>query len=268
VAPAPGGATAALLTGLFVVFVPFRVGEDPGPLDLALKPPQCTVQRLVFSDSDFGQPAHLQRTTPRAMPSLYTTRSMTSNRRPATLPRGERVEVPVGAEEAIRTGGISSAMWQVPTALSLVAGRGEGGTEINAFDRALRDAGVCDLNFLRVTSIVPAGVRIIELPAFPAGILMPAVYARITSVRPGDRICAALGVGLSREHPGVIMEHVGHTSRAEAERTVRHMVEEGFHMRRLTPDEILVAAAEHTVEKVGCAVAVALFWPTPTGLAR
>jgi arginine decarboxylase len=159
-------------------------------------------------------------------------------------------------------------MWQPPKALSLVAGHGEGGTQITAFDRALRDAGVSDLNFLRVTSIVPPGARIIELPVYPPGILMPAVYARITSTRPADRISAALGVGVSREGPGVIMEHAGHTSREEAEQTVRQMVEEGFHMRRLTLDEIVVAASEHTVERVGCAVAVALFWPSPTGLAR
>ncbi len=157
-------------------------------------------------------------------------------------------------------------MWQPPKALSLVAGQGEGGTEINAFDRALRDAGVADLNFLRVTSIVPPGARVIELPAYPQGILMPAVYARIISTRPGDRITAALGVGLSREHPGVIMEHSGHHSRPEAEQIVRRMVEEGFHMRRLALDEIVVKAVEHTVERIGCAVALALFWPSSNGL--
>ena len=45
------------------------------------------------------------------------------------------------------------------------------------------------------------------------------------------------------------------------------MVEEGFRIRGLRLDEIIVAGAEHTVERAGCAVAVALFWPAPTGLA-
>ena len=157
-------------------------------------------------------------------------------------------------------------MWQPPKALSLVAGHGEGGSELNAFDRALRDAGVADLNFLRVTSIVPPGARVIELPAYPPGILMPAVYARISSTSPGDVISAALGVGLSREHHGVIMEYAGHESRAEAERAARQMVVEGLAMRGLPLDEVIVVAAEHTVERAGSAVALALFWPAPNGL--
>ena|SRR5579864_1595434 len=157
-------------------------------------------------------------------------------------------------------------MWQPPKALSLVAGHGEGGSELNAFDRALRDAGVADLNFLRVTSIVPPDARIIELPAYPPGILMPAVFARIASAHPGDVITAALGVGLSREHHGVIMEYAGHESRADAERAARQMVVEGFAMRGLRLDEVFVVSAEHTVERAGSAVAVALFWPAAGGL--
>jgi arginine decarboxylase len=157
-------------------------------------------------------------------------------------------------------------MWQPPKALSLVAGHGEGGTELNAFDRALRDAGIADLNFIRVTSIVPPGARVIELASYPPGILMPAVFARIASTRPGDVITAALGVGLSREHHGVIMEYSGHVNRAAAEDTARQMVVEGFAMRGLTLDEVFVVAAEHTVERAGSAVAVAVFWPEAGGL--
>lgn len=159
-------------------------------------------------------------------------------------------------------------MWQPPKALSLVAGHGEGGSELNAFDRALRDAGVADLNFLRVTSIVPPGARIIDLPAYTPGILMPAVFARIASTEPGDVITAALGVGLSREQHGVIMEYSGHVSRPDAERTAKQMVEEGFAMRGIVLDEVFVVAAEHRVERAGSAVAVALFWPEADGLER
>lgn len=157
-------------------------------------------------------------------------------------------------------------MWQLPKAVSLVAGRGEGPTELNAFDRALQDAGVADINFLRVTSIMPPGAKVIDLPRYPAGLLLPAVYARIASSRPGDRIAAAIGVGVCREHYGVIMEHTAHASGTETDAAVRRMVEEGLRIRGLVLDEIITAVAEHTVERAGCAVAVALFWPAPAGL--
>jgi len=44
------------------------------------------------------------------------------------------------------------------------------------------------------------------------------------------------------------------------------MVEEGCRIRGLSIEEIVVAAAEHTVQRAGCAVAVALFWPEANGL--
>ena len=159
-------------------------------------------------------------------------------------------------------------MWQLPQAITLAAGHGEGGSEINAFDRALQDAGVADMNFIRVTSILPPGARVIDLPPYPAGVLMPAVYAGITSTRPGDRISAAIAVGVSRDSHGVIMEHTGLLARADVERAVRRMVAEAFENRRLTPSDVRVAAAEHTVERAGCAVAVVLLWPSATGLGR
>ncbi|MDR7605612.1 MAG: pyruvoyl-dependent arginine decarboxylase, partial [Armatimonadota bacterium] len=52
-------------------------------------------------------------------------------------------------------------MWSVPRAVTVATGAGEGSTEVNAFDRALLDAGIANLNFLRVTSILPAGARLV-----------------------------------------------------------------------------------------------------------
>src|SRR5215472_14526142 len=51
----PRRAPAALRARFFVVFVPLRVGEDSGPLDLALEAPKRAVERFVFSDPHFGQ---------------------------------------------------------------------------------------------------------------------------------------------------------------------------------------------------------------------
>lgn len=156
-------------------------------------------------------------------------------------------------------------MWELPKAVSLVAGAGEGRTELNAFDRALMDAGIANLNFIRVTSIFPPGARLIPLPRLFPGMLTPAVYASIISHTPGERIAAALGIGVSRESYGVIMEH-SHTGTGEnAEAIVRRMIDEAFAQRDLRLDDVHVAVTEHLVERVGCAVAVALLWPGADG---
>ncbi|MGH7752583.1 MAG: pyruvoyl-dependent arginine decarboxylase [Gemmatimonadales bacterium] len=156
-------------------------------------------------------------------------------------------------------------MWELPKAASLVAGAGEGRSELNAFDRALMDAGIANLNFIRVTSIFPPGARIIPLPRLFPGMLTPAVYASIISHTSGERIAAALGIGVSRNSYGVIMEH-SHTGSAEnAEAVVRRMVEDAFAQRDLQLEQIHVAAREHLVERVGCVVAAALLWPGTDG---
>lgn len=151
-------------------------------------------------------------------------------------------------------------MWERPYALSVVAGSGEGRTELTAFDRALMDAGIANLNFLKVTSILPQDVRVIPVPSFLPGMLTPAVYARITSHTPGERIAAAVGLGFSRNSYGVIMEYE-HTGTAEnAEAIVRRMVEEALEIRGLPPEKIVVASREHVVERTGCVIAAVVFW--------
>jgi arginine decarboxylase len=150
-------------------------------------------------------------------------------------------------------------MWERPKALSVVAGSGEGRTELTAFDRALMDAGIANLNFIRVTSILPSDIRVVAVPEFAPGMLTPAVYSRITSHTPGERIAAAVGCGFSDSY-GVIMEYQ-HTGTGEnAEAIVRSMVEEAMALRGLSTREIVVAGREHVVQRIGCAIAAVVFW--------
>ncbi|MDR5683178.1 MAG: arginine decarboxylase, pyruvoyl-dependent [Armatimonadota bacterium] len=152
-------------------------------------------------------------------------------------------------------------MWETPKAITIAAGAAEGATEINAFDHALMDAGIANLNLLRVTSILPAGVRVVPMRGITEGMLMPAVYARIASHVPGERIAAAVGVGLSEDAYGVIMEYSHKGTAENAEQIVRRMVDEAFAIRELRLREVLVGAKEHVVDRIGCVVAAVLFWP-------
>jgi len=152
-------------------------------------------------------------------------------------------------------------MWSVPKAVTVVAGAGEGPTDLNAFDKALMDAGIANLNFLRVTSIFPLGAKVVPMRPFTPGMLMPAVYARISKHTPGERIAAAVGVGIAQEGWGVIMEYSHSGSAENADQIVRGMVDEAFAMRGLRVKETIVAAKDHVVVRTGCVVAAVLFWP-------
>ena len=142
----------------------------------------------------------------------------------------------------------------------LVAGAAEGATELNAFDGALLSAGIGDLNLVRVTSIIPPHVELVESPPqLPKGAFALVVYSSRTSTVPGETLAAAVAVGRAPDGFGVIMEAQG-DSQARAVAEARAKVEEAFRMRGLELVDLRVAAAEHRVERCGGVVAACLFF--------
>ena len=147
-----------------------------------------------------------------------------------------------------------------PDLLWATSGAAEGLTELNAFDNALMAAGIANLNLMKVSSVIPAGARLSEQPlVIVPGTLVPTVYSVHSSTVPGETISSAVGLGFSRTGHGMIFEHHSGSAIA-AERVVREMVEEGFSRRGLDLAEVVVRAAEHTVDRVGCTVAAVVLW--------
>ncbi|MEW5762572.1 MAG: arginine decarboxylase, pyruvoyl-dependent [Bacillota bacterium] len=151
-------------------------------------------------------------------------------------------------------------MLPTPTKFALVAGRGEGVTKLVAFDNALLDAGIGNLNLIRVSSILPPGARRAARLAIPPGSLVPTAYGAITSTEPGETIAAAVAVGLAPPSYGIIMEYSGRTGRDEAARLVEEMLLAAFAARGITPAATEVRAVEHTVVRTGCALAAVILW--------
>jgi arginine decarboxylase len=150
--------------------------------------------------------------------------------------------------------------WPTPNRLWLAAGAAEGTTELNAFDNALLDSGIGNLNLIKVSSVVPQGATFLQAPPLIApGSLVPTVYSVMHSDTAGETICAALGIGIGRESHGMIFEYHAN-SREVAERVVTRMVEEGFARRGLPLERVTVTLAEHRVERLGCAVAAVVLW--------
>jgi arginine decarboxylase len=145
----------------------------------------------------------------------------------------------------------------LPRLLVLAKGSSEGLTPLTAFDNALRDAGIDNLNLIRVSSIMPKDARFGEKPELPVGTLVPTVYTQISSNVPGEIISAVIGAGKGPDG-GVLMEY-HHRGRADdAEEVVAKMIEEGFDRRGWTLEETRFATAEHKVDRLGCAAAAVL----------
>ena len=137
------------------------------------------------------------------------------------------------------------------------AGHAEGGTPLNAFDNALLAAGIGNINLVKISSILPPDIPVVDLPKIKPGALVPTAYAAMTSEVPGETIAAAVGYAVPDDAAknGVIMEFHGPTTREEAERTIRAMLDEAFRVRGEPIREMKVFAVEHIVERAGCALA-------------
>lgn len=152
-------------------------------------------------------------------------------------------------------------MLPTPTRFALVVGRSEGQTPLTAFDGALLDAGVANVNLVKVSSILPPHARPLDRLTLPPGALVPIAYGRLVAAEPGRRIAAAVAVGRGADDQfGMIMEHTAYGSADEVADTIRRMVEESFRMRGGRPREVLVRSVEHVVERCGCVFAGCVLW--------
>jgi arginine decarboxylase len=153
-------------------------------------------------------------------------------------------------------------MWSVPKYFWVTSGDAEGGELLNAFDNALLAAGIGNLNLIRVSSVMPAGITEAfgRPPHLLEGSLTPCVYSVAESDVPGETIASCVGIARTKDSYGVIFEHAGAFTAAHAERVVRKMVHEAFEKRGLEIDSINIRSAEHTVEQIGCTVAAVMLW--------
>ena len=155
-------------------------------------------------------------------------------------------------------------MVKTPNIYTLVKGASEGRTRLNAFDKALLNAGVGDTNLMRMSSILPPAAKQVNVNeiTLPKGGLIPLAYATIDSTTPGQLISASIAVGIPEDdrEPGVIMEFEDHAPLTNVEEIVRQMVVDGFEYRNRKLKEIKSLGVEHKVERCGSVFAAAVLW--------
>ncbi len=151
-------------------------------------------------------------------------------------------------------------MLPIPDRYRFALGASEGEHTLTAFDNALLEAGIGNVNLVRITSILPPRASEDGSLEPPYGALVPAAYGVCTSQEPGEIISAAVGVGLSGGSMGVIMEAAGRCSRQESEKKVAGMLEEAFATRGMLLEEVVVKGVEHRVITAGAALASVILW--------
>lgn len=151
-------------------------------------------------------------------------------------------------------------MLPTPKKFKIVAAAAEGNHKLTAFDNALLEAGIGNVNLVRVSSILPPAAEQDQELVIPPDSLVPTAYGAITCDEPGVKIAAAVGVGFSQDDFGVIMEYSGFCSREEAEAKIASMLEDAFARRGMPLVRTEIRGVEHTVESIGCALAAVTLW--------
>lgn len=109
--------------------------------------------------------------------------------------------------------------------ISLTKGESEGPTKLNAFDNALLDAGIGNVNLIPVSSMLPSKVEIIPLPELEPGEMTNCVLSHQYSDNPGDEIAAVIAFAQAKEM-GCVIETSGiNKSVKELEEEAKFMAE-------------------------------------------
>lgn len=151
-------------------------------------------------------------------------------------------------------------MLPTPKKYFLTSGKAEGQSKLTAFDNALLDAGIGNINLLKVSSILPPKADFSPGLQLPFGALVPTAYGFIVCDEPGTVISAAVAVGVSEDDFGVIMELADKCSKDVAEERITRMVKEAFERRKMELIDLKISVKEHKVEKIGCVMAAAPLW--------
>lgn len=151
-------------------------------------------------------------------------------------------------------------MWKTPKKCTLVHGEASGETELESIDNALIEAGIGNLNLIKVTSIFPEKCEIIEKHKLKPGTITPTTIAQISSSAENQKISASISIAKSDNSYGVISEYKGkNIDKIEAQKKSEAIGKRMLENRGLKLKEIKTVSAEHSVNKFGTAIAAVVF---------
>jgi len=143
--------------------------------------------------------------------------------------------------------------------VSITSGKSEGPTSLNAFDNALIDAGIGDVNLIKVSSIIPANAQIVRLPPLETGSTINCVLSHRISNNRGDLISAAIAVALS-DNMGCVAENGGINKDPKIIREdAIFMVEYMMRKRGEKIKNLIVEEINHKVKECGAVVAALVY---------
>ena len=143
--------------------------------------------------------------------------------------------------------------------IAIVSGHDEGPTKLNAFDNALSNAGIGDVNLIKVSSMLAPNTEIFDLPKLKAGAMVNCVLSEITSDNPGDEIVAVIAVAIGEEL-GCVVETTGiNKDNDEIINEAKDMVKYMMEKRDVEIKDLIVEYSTATVENIASTVSSVVY---------
>ena len=143
--------------------------------------------------------------------------------------------------------------------IAIVSGSDEGPTKLNAFDNALSNAGIGDVNLIKVSSMLAGNAEIQNLPELKAGAMVNCVLSHVTSDNPGDEITAVIAVAIG-EKLGCVVETTGiNRNSDELIDEAKEMVTYMMNKREVDVKEMIVEYSTAKVENIASAISAVIY---------
>ncbi len=155
-------------------------------------------------------------------------------------------------------------MFQDPTKFAVCSGVGVSKTSIiNAVDKAMLDAGIGDVNMIKISSVLPKGIEEIDEIPDKIGAFRPCVISKATGKN--TRLAAGISYGFREDDKGgYVMEHNEVSVNLELDRFIQEMQEKLEQMGEdrdisLKNIEYEYSNVEVGKDEFGCAIAVLVY---------
>lgn len=143
--------------------------------------------------------------------------------------------------------------------IAIVSGKDEGPTKLNAFDNALSDAGIGDVNLIKVSSMLAGNAEIEQLPKLKAGAMVNCVLSENTSDNPGDEITAVIAVAIGDEL-GCVVETTGtNKDKKDLIDKANNMVTYMMEKRGVEIKQTIIESSTTTVKSIASVVASVVY---------
>ena len=134
-------------------------------------------------------------------------------------------------------------------------------SQLNAFDRALKNAGIAQCNLVQVSSILPPGCKEVKLREMPAGSIVHTVTAGMDGT---EGMIISAGIAWAWEKSGkygVVVEAHGQMDRKSLKTTLEWKIREMARAREIELSETNYKTETLTVplKNYGCVIAALIY---------